>query len=230
MTWLWVTLAVLLVGCVALVGGLLPERWLDRYRLPMLGFAVGTLLASGVGKIAPESLAITGLGGIAWIAGAMLAMAAIERRSRRSERHASRPLVPIALLGSDAFHNIGDGMAIAAAFLVSPRLGVFTAAAVLLHELPEEVADYALLRIAGVRKRNALLGLAGVQLTAGIGAAGTLLASTLIARANGVILAIASGLFVYIAVFDLLPVLIRARSRSGFLAIALGAAAVLAIS
>jgi zinc and cadmium transporter len=101
---------------------------------------------------------------------------------------------------------------------------------VLVHELPEEIADYALLRAAGMTKRTALAGLAVVQLTAGIGAVGTLAATSLLARANGPILAVASGLFVYISAFDLVPELVRARSLSGLVAGVIGVAIVLGLS
>jgi hypothetical protein len=53
MIWLWVAIAVALDGVVALASGLVPDRWLVRYRAPMLGFATGTLLASGLGSSCP---------------------------------------------------------------------------------------------------------------------------------------------------------------------------------
>jgi zinc and cadmium transporter len=164
------------------------------------------------------------------IGGAMVSLGVIEWASARRGRNRDRPISPLALLGSDALHNIGDGMAIAAAFLVGPQLGVMTSAAVMVHELPEEFADYALLRAAGMRRRSALWGITAVQLTAGIGAAGTLLASSLLVRSEGVLLSIACGLFVYIAAIDLLPELWRSRSRSGVVACAFGAAIVLVLS
>lgn len=230
MTWLWVTIAVVLDGAVALVGGLLPERWLDRYRPAMLGFAVGTLLASGLGEILPEAISIGGVTVLGWSASAMVALGIFEHVLARRERHRQQPVVPVALLGSDALHNLADGMAIAAAFVVSPRVGLLTSAAVVVHELPEEIADYALLRVAGMAKPSALVALAAVQLTAVFGAAGTLVASGAIADANGPVLAIACGMFVYIAAFDLMPELVRLRSPSAALACMVGVAIVLALS
>lgn len=229
MIWLWIGLAVAADGAAALVCGLIPDRVLERYRPAMLGFAAGTLLASGLVELLPEAIEHTGPLAFVWAVATMLVLGAIELASARRSRHRDRPVIPMALLGSDALHNLADGMAIAAAFLVSTRLGVITSAAVILHELPEEVADYALLRLAGVRKRAALAGLAVVQLTAGIGAAGTLLASSLLARSEGILVSVACGMFVYIAAIDLLPAVVRTRSRVGFAAGALGAAAVVAI-
>lgn len=230
MIWLWVAVAIALDGAVALVGGLVPDRWLERCRAPMLGFATGTLLASGLGEILPEAVARGGLAVLGWTAVAVLALAGIEWASSRGAHHRDRPVVPTALLGSDALHNLGDGIAIAAAFLVGPRLGAITAAAVIVHELPEEIADYALVRASGMTKRSALAALAGVQLTAGIGAAGALFASAVVARAEGIVLAIAGGMFLYIAVVDLLPVAWRARSWSAAVAALTGAAIVTVMS
>jgi zinc and cadmium transporter len=137
--------------------------------------------------------------------------------------------VPIALLAADALHNIGDGMAIAAAFLVSRRIGLVTSIAVIVHEVPEEIADYTLLRSAGLARTPAVLALAAVQLTAAIGAAGTLVASAQITAAAPVLLAVAAGTFVHIAAIDLAPELIRARRFAAVLACGLGVALVLAM-
>ena len=57
----------------------------------------------------------------------------------------------------------GRWATIAAAFLISIPLGVTTSLAVIVHEVPEELGDYALLRAAGVTKRRALCALAGVR-------------------------------------------------------------------
>lgn len=230
MIWLWIAIAVVLDGALALGCGLISDRWLERSRAPMLGFATGALLGTGLGEILPEAVARGGSSAVAWTACTMLALGAIEWVSARRSHHRDRPVVPVALLGSDALHNLGDGMAIAAAFLVGPRLGVLTAGAVIVHEIPEEIADYALLRAAGMTRRAALTALAAVQLSAGIGAAATLLASSVVVRAEGVLLAIACGMFVYIAAVDLAPELVRMRSRSAIAAGLVGLAIVVVLA
>ncbi|MBS1122674.1 MAG: zupT [Deltaproteobacteria bacterium] len=213
MTYVWVATMIVLNGAAGLVGALLPERWLERYRTPMLGVAAVTLLATGLFEILPEALARSGTSALGWSAGMIVVLGAIEWASSRRRAHDRRPVAPLALLSSDALHNVSDGMAIAAAFLISTELGFVTAIAVIVHEVPEEVADYALLRATGMTKVRALGLLAGVQLTAGIGAASTLMASSVIARAEGVLLSIACGTFVYIALVNLGPELLPARRR-----------------
>ena len=51
---------------------------------------------------------------------------------------------PLILIG-DAFHNFVDGVVIAAAFFVSVPLGIATSVAVIAHEVPQEVGDFAIL-------------------------------------------------------------------------------------
>jgi zinc and cadmium transporter len=221
--WWWVAAMVVLDGAAGLAGAAIPERWLARYRAPMLGFATGAVLASGTAEILPEAVHLAGWVVLVWAGLAVIVLGVAEALMRRR----TGPVTPIALLGSDALHNIGDGMAIAAAFLVSIHLGLVTSFAVIVHEVPEEIADYALLRASDVGKRNALLALAGVQLTAAIGAIGTLVASTAIARSEPTIMSIAGGTFAYIAIVDLVPELVRMRALSALVAAIVGAACVL---
>jgi zinc and cadmium transporter len=223
MIWLWVGIMVALDGAAGLAGAAIPERWLERYRAPLLGFATGAVLASGVGEVLPEAVERSGAAVLVWAAAAAVLLGVVERLLH----HRRGAVTPLALLGSDALHNVGDGMAIAAAFLVNAHLGVVTSLAVIVHEVPEEIADYALLRASGIAKRRAVLALAGVQLTAAVGAIGTLAASTLIAQSAGTIMALAGGTFAYIALVDLTPELVRQRSPWAFLAGLAGAAAVL---
>jgi len=226
---LWVALAVAVDGAIGLAGALLPEAWLVRYRPALLGFAAGALLAAALLDLVPDALAANGPSVLPWLLGSMLALSAFEWMLPTHDHHDHvGSATPIALLGSDAMHNFGDGMAIAAAFASSPRLGVITSLTVIVHEVPQEVADYAILRAARLRKRDALLALVGVQLTAAIGAAVVLL-GVRFAGMNGIVLAIAAGTFIYIACVELMPDVLRRgprRERIGAL-VALAAAIVL---
>ncbi len=210
MIWIWVMAFVTLDGAVALVGGLLPDRWLARHRPVMLGFAAGALLSVAVLDIVPEALHARGAVVIPWLVAGMVALAALDYLFDAHGHHTHS--VGYALLGSDAVHNFGDGVAIAAAFLTSTHLGVVTSVAVLLHELPEELADYAILRETRMAKRRSLFWLALVQMTAGLGAAVTLLGATL-GNVHTIVLAIAGGTFVYIAIVELMPDVLRTGAR-----------------
>lgn len=63
--------------------------------------------------------------------------------------------VPMILIG-DAFHNAIDGVIIAAGFLTSPELGFFVTLSVVMHEIPQELADFGILIHGGMSKKKAL--------------------------------------------------------------------------
>jgi zinc and cadmium transporter len=218
-TVLLVFVAVGLDGLAGLAGGALSERWLQQ-RLPALvAFAAGTLLSAVFLEVLPEAVAARGEAAFAWAFASFVALALLEwalghhhhdaeaaagHSHGHSHQHGT-PTLPGALLASDALHNVGDGAAVAAAFLVSPSAGFATAFAVIVHELPQEVGDYALLRAAGWSRARSLVALAAVQLTAAVGAAGVLLGTRYHPSLQGTVLAIAGGSFLYIGAVDLLP-------------------------
>jgi zinc and cadmium transporter len=230
-----VAIAIVLDGGAALVAGVIPERWLDRARVPLLGFTAGVLLATCFLDIIPEATAQIGVTStLAAVLCSMFLMVVLEWSvGHRGARGGNARRLAAVLLGADAFHNTADGAAIAAAFLSSTRLGVITAAAVIVHEVPEEVADYVLLRRAGMPRGRAIVAMAGVQLTAAIGAVAVLVGASAWRHASGFALAIAAGTFLHIAEVDLVPTVVepgasrrsRAEALVGLLA---GAAVVLA--
>ena len=68
-------------------------------------------------------------------------------------QHSSGALVMI----GDGFHNFIDGVLIAAAFLTDVHLGIVTAFAIMAHEIPQEVGNFAVLLHAGFSRRKALV-------------------------------------------------------------------------
>lgn len=216
MTWLWIAVAIVVDGAAGLVGGLLPDDWIERRKTGLVGFAAGALLAAALLDILPEALAARGTEALYWALGAFvlgaLAEWALSAHVHRRGRTPG-PASPVVLLGSDALHNIGDGIAIAASFLISVPIGIVTSLAVIVHEVPEELGDYALLRTAGMTKKQALIALGLVQLTAALGALGTLIAATQTKAFAGIALSISAGTFLFIATVDLLPAVLRSAVR-----------------
>ena len=102
-------------------------------------------------------------------------------------------------------HNFIDGLVIAAAFFASIPIGISTTLAVVLHEIPHEVGNVAILLHSGYSKKNALL---FNCLSAGssiLGAALVLLFSSSSAALADGILPFAAGNLLYIAGSDLIP-------------------------
>ncbi len=116
------------------------------------------------------------------------------------------------LLG-DAIHNFVDGILIAGSFLMDPVLGVATTIAIVVHEIPQEISDIAVLVHGGYSKRRAVF-LNVLCATACVpGAIATLLLSQLMELSLGALLAFTAGGFIYIATTDLMPLLRQASAR-----------------
>lgn len=112
---------------------------------------------------------------------------------------------------ADASHNFTDGMAIAASFLVGKQVGMSTTIAVLFHEIPHEIGDYAILMQSGFTMKNAMM----VQFFTAIGAyLGTFFG--LLTGGEGSsfhwILPFTAGGFIYLATVDVLPDLLETTS------------------
>ncbi len=102
-------------------------------------------------------------------------------------------------------HSLIDGFIIAAGFEASLELGLFAAAGVILHELPEGITSFALMVRSLQNKRALILSLA-VALATPVGAAiGSGLFSGLSQASLGAMMAVAGGSFLYIAASDLIP-------------------------
>lgn len=215
--WLLIALALLADGLAGMTGGLFSERWLFRHQASLLGLAAGALLAAVFLDILPEALDSFGRTSLTLALSSFVLLAIIEwlfgRHHYFQEQRKHRAL-PAMLLGGDALHNTGDGAAVAAAFLLSPRAGLATALAVIVHEVPQEVGDYAILRATGFSRRRALLALAGVQLTSTLGAAGVIALATYSNQLTGAVISIAAGTFLYIGATDLLPEVQTGRSAA----------------
>ncbi|NXH45556.1 S39A7 protein, partial [Dicaeum eximium] len=112
-------------------------------------------------------------------------------------------------LAADAAHNFTDGLALGAAFWGSPARGAVTALSVLLHELPHELGDMAMLLRAGCSKGQAMLLQLLTAVAALAGAACSLLAEGSGAGAVSGILPFTAGGFIYLGTVSVLPEILR---------------------
>lgn len=237
MTLFWIILATFAGGLLSLLAAALliagfPQRWLPR----LVGFATGTLLAVALLDVLPEafesgieahSLFLTLLIGLLGFYG--LERAALWRHAHVDEEghdhhcpthghhHHHADTVGshtiISVLVGDSFHNLVDGVLIAAAFLTDPVLGWSTAFAVIAHEVPQEAGDFAILRAAGMSTRRALLWNGFSSLASILGGIAGYFALASMEGLLPYILTIAAASFLYIAISDLLPMLRREPHR-----------------
>ncbi len=116
------------------------------------------------------------------------------------------------ILVGDAFHNFADGVVIAGAFLVDRNLGVIATLAVMAHEIPHEVGDFMILLNAGFTKKRAFF----FNLVSGMSAVvGGVIGFFVLEAVQSLLpfaLMLAASSFIYIALSDLLPEMMRRSS------------------
>ncbi|XP_075423583.1 zinc transporter ZIP13 isoform X2 [Ascaphus truei] len=114
---------------------------------------------------------------------------------------------------ANTIDNFTHGMAVAGSFLVSKKVGILTTLAILLHEIPHEVGDFAILLRAGFDRWSA----AKMQLTTALGGifgAGFAICAQSPKGAEETvawILPFTSGGFLYIALVNVLPDLLEEK-------------------
>ena len=113
-----------------------------------------------------------------------------------------KPLAWLIIFG-DGVHNFADGLALGAAISQSLSLGISTMIAIVFHEIPHEIGDFFILLSAGMTWYVALIFNFISALTAIVGFFVGVAIGTNSESANSWILAIAAGVFLYVALVDL---------------------------
>jgi zinc and cadmium transporter len=214
----WIIIFSLLGSIGAIAGAalllVLPETVRHSFIPYLISYATGTLLGAAFIGMIPASLEqapyrpvlLTVLAGI--VAFFILEKLVLWRHCHEVECEVHGQAAPLLLMG-DAFHNFVDGVVIAAAFLVSIPLGIATSVAVIAHEVPQEVGDFAILLDGGYSRTKALV---LNTLSATTTLPGALIAYFWLADAQTLVpyvLSISAASFIYIATADLVPNLHR---------------------
>ena len=129
-------------------------------------------------------------------------------------------------LFGEAFHNFIDGLAIAASFIISIKLGIITTLAIILHEIPKELGNFGVLIYGGFSRQKALFYNFISALMAIIGALTGYLISDFTQGFSNFIMPLTAGGFIYIAMSDLIPEVHKEsnqkRATGAFIAFLLG--------
>jgi zinc and cadmium transporter len=108
-------------------------------------------------------------------------------------------------LFGDSVHNFIDGLVVASSFLINFKLGIVTASAIALHEVPQEIGDFGVLLHAGFNKAKALAFNYMVAFTVVLGGIAGYFISFWSENIIKYLLPLAAGGFIYIASADLIP-------------------------
>jgi zinc and cadmium transporter len=221
----WISAATVAGGAISIAIAALfalsaPASWVPA----LVSFAIGALLGAVFLEILPHAIGVTSdlqalfgtvLAGI--LGFFVLEMLVLWRHCHTEDCEAhdhhgepsDRGRSGLMIIIGDGFHNFVDGILIAAAFLQSIELGVVTAAAIIAHEIPQEIGDFVILLHSGYSKLAALVLNLLSSLAMLIGA---LLAYYALQSAQdwiGTVLALAAASMIYVAVADLIPGLHR---------------------
>jgi zinc and cadmium transporter len=213
-TWGLTLLALVIVSVISLIGAVglvLRTDVLRQTMVVLIPFAAGALLGDAFLHLLPEvAESKNGLDVTAslYLLGGIVVFFILEKvlhwhHSHLPQEDVMHPVAVSNLVG-DGLHNFIDGAIIAGAFLVSTGVGVATSIAVALHELPQELGDFAILVHGGLKPRTALKLNFLTALTAVLGGAVTLAFSGA-AGAVTALVPFSAGAFVYIASTDLIP-------------------------
>ncbi len=199
---------------VSLVGGVL-LLWKEKFALKishfLSAFAAGALLGTTFFDLLPEAQEAAEGGSVNvyfWTLAGILLFFLLERFIHHHDQsHSPKEkvtVIPLIIIG-DTVHNFIDGVAIAATFLISIPLGIITALAVAVHEIPQEIGDFGLMLSKGVARKKVLLLNFYSALAAMVGAILTYVAKDSIVGMLPIILGLTSGFFIYIASSNLIP-------------------------
>ena len=236
--------SVVLVSLISLVGVSVlsvKEEIMRKYIFLLVSLAVGALLGDAFIHLIPEAFetSVSPLTISLLVITGILIFFVLEKfmhwhhHGDDTQEYDIHPVGKLVLF-SDGVHNFIDGLIIGISFLVSIPLGVATTIAVILHEIPQEVGDFAVLLHFGYTRKRALWLNFLSALTA---IAGLILAFVLKGAGENFMswtLPIAAGGFIYIAVADLIPELHKTKeikhSIFQLLAVAMGILAMVALT
>jgi len=162
---LWIVIFSLIGSVNSLIGGIiliLKEGRTQRIMFCLISFATGTLLGAVFLGMLPKAMTkaepSTVLG---YVLIGIVLFFVLEKlliwyhcHNEKCEIHSAAPYL---ILFGDAFHNFLDGVVIAAGFLISIPFGIATSLAVVAHEVPQEIGDFAILLHGGMSKKKAFV-------------------------------------------------------------------------
>ncbi len=221
---LWIVAASIAGGALSVVcaAAFALNSHAQRYLGAMVSYAIGALLGAVFLDILPEAIKLTrnvpALFGMVLFG--ILLFFVLEKlvlwrhchhehceahELLNAERNHDHGRSGMMIMVGDTFHNFVDGVIIAAAFLTDMHLGIVTALAIIAHEIPQEVGDFAILLHSGYSKAKAFqLNLISSFASVVGGILGYFVLQTMQTWIPS-LLALAAASMIYVAVADLIP-------------------------
>ena len=211
-----ILISVFVVSIISLIGVLfLIANILKKVLFYMVAFSAGALLGAAFFDLLPETIESGYKQALpVFILIGILSFFVIEKFLHWHHHHTEKKDVHtftyLNILG-DAVHNFTDGVIIAIAFLNSTAIGIATTIAIVAHEIPHELGNFAILVYGGFSRLKATFYNFLSALTAFAGALSAYFYSTRIQNINFYISSLAVGGLIYIATTDLIPEIHKER-------------------
>jgi zinc and cadmium transporter len=215
---IYALISIIVVSLVSFVGVFalfLKRSWMEKIVMILVALAAGGMLGGAFIHLLPEAVEQGGPVFLCVILGIILFFV-IEvylywyhchgghfHKHKRGHKCPIRPMGYLNLIG-DGVHNFTDGIIVAAAFMVNVPLGLMATLAVIFHEIPQEIGDFAVLVYSGFSRKSALFFNFLSALTAILGVLVTYLFASVIGNLTVYLIPFAAGGFIYIAMTDLL--------------------------
>ncbi len=196
------------------------RSWIDKISFTLVAIAAGTFLGDAFFHLIPEALElgedIETKNLFVFTLTGMVVFFILEevvhwhhhvedlKGKHPKDTHHLKPIAVTNLIG-DGLHNFMDGIAIAASFSISNEVGIATLIAIILHEIPQELADFGILIYSGLSSTRALIWNFISGLLSILGVAVFLVFETAFENIEQYVLALIAGVFIYIASTDLFP-------------------------
>ncbi len=207
--------SVFFVSLISSIGILilsLKEEKLNQFLIYFVSFSAGTLLGSTFFHLLPEAVEESGFDlriNLYLLSGITICFILEKFASWRHCHIFPNKVHPhpfsFLILFSDGLHNFIDGLIIGASYFINIPLGIATTLAVIFHEIPQEIGDFASLLYGGLGKLKALFYNFLSALMAIFGAISFLIFAEKIQGFADFLIPFAAGNFIYIASSDLIP-------------------------
>ena len=222
-TFLLLVLAIVAGSAISLAGGAiiyLSKRSRARAIALALPFGAGALLAAAFFDLLPESFELADPRSLlVWALAGFILFFLLERLSSWFHHHHahddSKEQKNRLVMTGDLAHNVIDGMAIGAAFLVNPMSGLITTIAVSAHEIPKELGTFGILLSRGWKDKKVILANIATAVGTLVAASVVFWIGSSIELPEAQLLALTSGFFIYVAASDIIPEIHEQPRRMG---------------
>lgn len=213
--WFYSIFSVVIVSLISFLGIFtlsIKEKKLRKSLIYLVSFSTGALLGDAFIHLLPSAVKEYGFGlsiSLSVISGIAFSFV-VEKFIHWRHCHNvgnGKHIHPFAIVNlyGDSIHNFIDGVIIGAGYLIGIDVGIATTIAVILHEIPQEIGDFAILLHGGFTKGKALFYNFLTALTAIAGLAVSLISGIYINNIIAFLVPFSAGSLIYIAGSDLIP-------------------------